>query len=820
MILQHGSIHTLTETIRQLTDGNYRVRVSGPDNDPQLSELSSAINSLAEMLQQKNASVPECENKYRTLFEIMTQGVVFLSYEKNILSVNPAAEKILGGTPDSLSSLQNFYQQLHAVGNDETELPFEEIPPFVAIETGRNVYDSVIGINNLKDSSRRWLNVNAILVHENGGIKPSGVYVIFYDFTEYRLIQETLIQSAEEIQTAFESSTHGICFMSLDGRFIKTNRTMQEITGYSAEELEKKTIQEITHPDDLLTDRESIENLRYGELSSYQIQKRFIHKSGRIISVILGMSIVRDFYGHPVHFVSHFIDITTRTYALNALQKSEDALKRAQQIARLGSMEWDYIKDEVNWSDEMYRICGIEKQNASHLLLPILLENTHPADRHALEIRLELGPIIGNVDPIEFRIYHPDGKMHWIKNETHFVFNENQNPVRMNATFQDITEIKNVEKDLKNARDEAERANRTKSEFLANVSHEIRTPMNAIIGFANILEHRIEDANQLQMLKNINTSAKTLLNMLNDILDLSKVESGKLEIQSRPVHLARLLDEINQMFSLRIAEKGLTYTCNLDPAIPDLIHIDEIRLRQILLNLIGNAIKFTHRGSISLSVDRLSLNMSSKQMNVGFVVKDTGIGIAKNQIDQIFEAFRQQAGQDNKKYGGTGLGLAITKRLVELMGGEIFLETEEGSGSVFTVIFRNIGYTPQIFPNAVQQNLNQKLSRRRKDSTKQKGRQSLSPDEISGMIKLQSLLENDFMQQWESVQKTFMLNKIEKFAQGIYQLARENRFPPLLDWGQKLIDQVGDLDMEKLPDTLSQYPLMIEEIHELINGTV
>ena len=812
----HLRIQKLIETIRQLSDEVFPGPTSDISRDPSIAELTDAVRILTEKLGNTLEFKEESDQKYRTLFNIMTQGVVYISFEEDILSINPAAKNILGKIPDSLSVLEDFYSRLDAINEDESQLPFDEIPPIAAIKTGKDIHNKIIGIINQKDGSRRWLNVNAILVYDRHQSDPPGVYVIFFDFTDFRMLQETIIENAEQIQTAFESSTHGICFLSLDGLFLRTNRTLQEITGYSSEEFRTKTLQEITHPDDYSLDHNSIDQLLDGALTSYQVQKRFIHKSGRIIWVILGMSMVQDLHGHPIHFVAHFTDITTRTYALDALQKSEDALKRAQQIARLGSMEWDYIKDEVSWSDEMYQICGLERDKEKQPLLPVLLENTHPEDRNALEIRLELGPIIGNVEPLEFRIFHPDGKTHWIKNETHFVFNEHQNPVRMNATFQDITEIKNVEKDLKNARDEAQRANRIKGEFLANVSHEIRTPMNSIIGFTNILENRIKDAGQLQMLKNINTSANSLLNLLNDILDLSKVESGKLEIQAKPVRIASLMDEINQMFSLRIAEKKLTYTLKIDPSLPRLIHVDEIRLRQILMNLIGNAIKFTHSGSVDVTIDRISTNTSSKRINVGFIIKDTGIGIAKDQIDQIFEAFRQQAGQDNKKYGGTGLGLAITKRLVELMGGEIFLESSEESGSTFTVILRDLEFTPQVIYSPKLQQLNRSALRRKQSSQRRKGRRILTQDERAGLSQLQQQLENDLMREWESVQKTFMLNKIEKFAEQLDQIAKEKQFPVLGGWARKLITQVSDLDLEELPNTLAQYPEMIDELRELI----
>jgi signal transduction histidine kinase/DNA-binding NarL/FixJ family response regulator/HAMP domain-containing protein len=253
--------------------------------------------------------------------------------------------------------------------------------------------------------------------------------------------------------------------------------------------------------------------------------------------------------------------------------------------------------------------------------------------------------------------------------------------------YTDITTRKTAEEELRQAIKTAEAATLAKSDFLANMSHEIRTPMNAILGFTEILDGKITDAQQKQYLSSIAWSGKTLLGLINDILDLSKIEAGKLEFQYEAVNLSALLTEIEQIFLFKIKEKKLDFEIAVDPALPDAVVIDKIRLKQILLNLIGNAVKFTSEGYIRVSAYKNSANQDQKTLELVLSVQDTGIGIPEGQKERIFEVFKQQEGQSPVEYGGTGLGLTITKRLVEMMDGTIWVESLPGIGSTFRVVF-------------------------------------------------------------------------------------------------------------------------------------
>lgn len=244
---------------------------------------------------------------------------------------------------------------------------------------------------------------------------------------------------------------------------------------------------------------------------------------------------------------------------------------------------------------------------------------------------------------------------------------------------------------LEYERQAAESANRAKSLFIANMSHEIRTPLNAILGFAELLEEETDNPLHRRYLATIRAGGKSLLSLINDILDLSKIESGKFRLNPGPLDIRALLEEMRMIFSAKIEEKKLDFQVESDPDIPEVLLLDEIRIRQILMNLIGNAVKFTDRGYIKISVHPYNpFGCREDSCGLMFSIEDTGIGIPAKEQKRIFRAFEQQEGQENVKYGGTGLGLAISRQLVELMDGEIRVHSKKGEGSVFYFILKNV----------------------------------------------------------------------------------------------------------------------------------
>jgi len=251
------------------------------------------------------------------------------------------------------------------------------------------------------------------------------------------------------------------------------------------------------------------------------------------------------------------------------------------------------------------------------------------------------------------------------------------------AIMRNVSQRKEFERKMRIAKLKAEQASKAKSEFLANMSHEIRTPLNAILGFSEILLGKVHDESYKSYLTTILLSGKTLLSLINDILDLSKIEAGKLEIELGPIKIRSVVNEIWQVFRQKAEEKDIEFIKHVDDEVPLELYLDEVRIRQILFNLVGNAMKFTNSGFVRIDV--LAERIEDIHYKLVIKVSDSGIGINNSSLEKIFEAFLQQSGQDARKYGGTGLGLAITKKLVEKMNGDITVQSEPDKGSVFTV---------------------------------------------------------------------------------------------------------------------------------------
>ncbi len=246
---------------------------------------------------------------------------------------------------------------------------------------------------------------------------------------------------------------------------------------------------------------------------------------------------------------------------------------------------------------------------------------------------------------------------------------------------------------LQAAKEAAESANRAKSEFLTNISHEIRTPMNAVLGFAELLKPLITDSKQKNYLASISSSGRNLLNLINGILDLSKIEAGKMELEVEPIRPRTIFDEVQKMFAVQAAEKNIDLVVDFSRQIPDCLILDEVRLKQILFNLVGNAVKFTEKGFVRIEVQKRD-PIGGDGIDLSITVEDTGIGIPAQYHADIFQAFKQKDGQSTKRFGGTGLGLSITKRLVEMMGGAITVQSEENRGSRFQIVIPHVPVAP------------------------------------------------------------------------------------------------------------------------------
>lgn len=357
--------------------------------------------------------------------------------------------------------------------------------------------------------------------------------------------------------------------------------------------------------------------------------------------------------------------------------------------------------------------------------------------------------------------------------------------------------IKRTQK-LEEAKNEAERANSVKSQFLANISHEIRTPLNSVVGFSDLLSKKIQTKKELEYIKAIKTASKSLLTLINDILDLSKIEAGKLHFELVLTDLYSMIDDIKAIFSLKLEEKNLQFLLNIEQNIP-LLLVDEIRLRQVIFNLLGNAIKFTEKGFVKFGIS-LS-NVRDDFVDLSISVEDSGIGIKEDDIKRIFESFEQSYGQSNKKYGGTGLGLSITKKLIEMMNGNISVSSQNNVGTKFVVCIKDIPKAnqstahKQTYCTIKQKETNNKLT--------------ISQNDYETIL---ALLENDIYKEWNVVRENNNIDEIKDFMEKILNLAQKYQFDILLEYANNLKNALFSFDIEQLDKIVSNYPTLLANI--------
>ena len=487
--------------------------------------------------------------------------------------------------------------------------------------------------------------------------------------------------------------------------------------------------------------------------------------------------------------------------AINRIQEKSklvetiEQLELAMEIADIYTYDINPIKNEISTSSQWTKTIN-NKIAKNKLTLDDFKSKIHPEDveyilQSVQEHRNSNSPnfkISGRVkiNGDQYRWYESKGRIMQISQDGEIE--------RIIGLAVDITEQKELNQALKKSHKEAVTASKTKSAFLARMSHEFRTPLNAIVGFTDVLNTRITDPVQKKYLKSIKKSGQNLLELITDILDYSKFESGKVILKLHPVNLTNMIEETRQMFIPNLKNKNLKFTVNIDQKLPEYIMLDELQLRQVLINLLSNAIKFTEKGSVNLTV--ICEKTDAKNIKLCFSVKDTGIGIKPESQETIFEDFSHQEDQDKRRYGGTGLGLGIVKSVVELMGGEINLDSSPGKGSTFTVTLKKC----QIANTQEIEKINNKDKSKLYSHIKTEEKQ---PNNINTFC--MEDCKEQLKDLWVSFKNRPSFSAIAPIVEIIDRLAHKHNDEQLMDFVQRIQNTSQTFDVEELQNIIFEF---------------
>ena len=530
------------------------------------------------------------------------------------------------------------------------------------------------------------------------GDRPAEL-VLASDVTLRELTAERLRISEENLSITLQSIGDAVIATDADARITRMNGTAERLTGWQLADAMGHTLSDIFRIVDAQTRIPSASPaaraLASGEVVALSNHTTLLARDGQEFQIADSAAPIRDANNHIVGVVLVFSDVTEQYRVRRALATSAALLERTGEIAKIGGWELNLQTRAPYWTRETFHI---HEMDPLHPLTFGQWLDSYPSEAQAtLRAAIDGAITDGTAFEIELAIVTATGNPIWVCIQG-FADQEAGKTVKLLGAIQDITAHKLAEVELyqhrhhledlvatrtvelRAAQLQAETANKAKSSFLANMSHEIRTPLNAIIGLSYLLRKSATTPAQADRLGKIDTAGRHLLSIINDVLDLSKIEAGRLQLESTDFHLATVLDNVASIMAETARAKGLRIVVDED-SVPLWLRGDVTRLRQALLNYAGNAVKFTDSGQIELRAKLLS--ESEGELLVRFEVVDTGMGIAAEHMSQLFEAFEQADASTTRKHGGTGLGLTITRRLAQLMGGEVGAESEPGQGSRF-----------------------------------------------------------------------------------------------------------------------------------------
>lgn len=676
---------------------NQNFRLESEDCNAFFAEASEIFGGILSQRAQKEKAF-QIEEQFQTIVKFAPLSIIILDEKKTVKLWGGMAEKTFGWKPEETLG------HLTPIIPEEKKEEFERL--FQRVVQGKTLHGIEVE-RKRKDGTSCLVKVFSAALLKNDG-SFAGVVSMIEDMSQTRNMEDRLIEAENRYLDLLETLPDIIWEVNERGEFTYLSPQIRELLGYLPEEWIGK------EPPDMMSKKEAerIKKVWYPILESRQSFQLLLNslkdKSGKEIHV---ESSGKPFYDTSGHFkgyrgVDRVVEnrlqlekeleemnalleqkVAERTKALRIIIKRYKTLQTRLEMvlwaANQGIWDWNLEKDEIYYDENWFKLLGYKKKEFADAG-KVWRQLVHPDD-----IPNALKELENHIDgskkfyEVEYRMKSKTEEWVWIYDKGRIIeYKDGVTPRRMVGIHADITKRRAFEEELKKAKEIAENANKSKSEFISNINHELRTPLTIIMGLSETLLMELP-TDKKDFPKKILKHAHQLLNLISDVMDLAKIESGKFSLEKKPIFLPELLDTIRQSFALEVEKKGLKLVIEKAADLPETFIGDSLRIKQILINLIANSVKFTNKGSITLSCR--SGFYQEEDKSIEFIVKDTGIGIPAEKLSKIFERFYQIDSSLHRKYPGTGLGLSIVKELVDLMSGKIWVESEEGKGTTFRV---------------------------------------------------------------------------------------------------------------------------------------
>jgi len=679
-------------------------------------KLQHINKSLEEEISKRTSDFKKSEERYKLLVEQSLDGIYRSTPDGRFITVNKAFVKMLGyRTKKELMSVnitRDIYwseKERHTVLSQLSQKAHPE---------------SIVFRLKKKNGQALWVENHGHAVYNDDGMIRYYEGIV-RDISDRKQAEDALKEQKEYFESLFKTAPNPIVLLDMKSHVVNVNPAFEKLFGYTLKEIKGEKIEKFIVPDDGREEAKTIfSRVSRGKNVFCEVLRK--RKDGSLVDVEISGTTISN-RGRKIGYYINYRDNSERKRTEEELKSLNFELVSSKQqlsaaFQQLIASNTQLIANEkaLRQSEELFRLIS---ENAADLIALVDRKGNYLYNSPSFQTLLGYSPreLLGtwcfnyvhednqgevveafqkslrskSGHVIEFRIKDKNGNWRVVETSSNVICGATGEAEKLVMVSHDITKRKQTENELQKAKESSESANLAKSEFLANMSHEIRTPLNGIIGYSDLLlDENLSEA-QYEFAKVIQSSANYLLDIINEILDLSKIESQGIELDERPFVLKEILNGKIHVIQPRIAEKAIDLSLHISAEVPKILIGDPIRVGQIVLNLLANAAKFTDEGSITLSVKRSEKSHATEDLfPLEICVSDTGIGIANEKLEYIFQSFSQVDGSSSRRYEGTGLGLAITERLVTFMGGKVDVQSSLGEGSTFVIMLPLKPYTP------------------------------------------------------------------------------------------------------------------------------